>query len=53
MNPKYLRPYPVPKVHEEIFKKEVERLVRLGVLEVENDSEWGAPSSAQRKPESN
>ena len=24
-------------------KKEVDRLVLLGVLKVENDSEWGAP----------
>ena len=31
------RPYPVPKVHEEIFKKEFESLVLLGLLEVEND----------------
>ena len=29
----------MPKVHEKMFKKEVERLVLLGVLEVENDSE--------------
>ena len=34
-------------------KKEVERLVILGVPEVENDSEWGEPSFAQPKPESN
>ena len=27
------RPYPVPKVHETMFKKEVKRLMRLGVLE--------------------
>ena len=39
--------YPVPKVHEEIFKKEVERLVLLGVLELANDSEWGDPSFVQ------
>ena len=45
-----LRPYPVPKVHEEIFKKEVERIFLLGVLEVENDSEWGPPHLAQPKP---
>ena len=40
------RTYPLPKVHKEIFKKEVERLVMLRVLEVANDSEWGAPSFA-------
>ena len=40
-----LQPYPVPKVHEEMFKQEV--------LKVENDSEWGAPSFAQPKPKSN
>ena len=34
-----LRPYPVPKVYEEILKNEVECLVRLGVLEVKNDLE--------------
>ena len=27
-----LRPYPVPKVHEEMLKNEVERLFLLGVL---------------------
>ena len=47
------QPYPVPKVDEEIFKKEVERLVLLGVLEVENDSEWGSPYFAQPEPKSN
>ena len=43
------RPYPVPKLHAEISKKDVERLVLLGVHNVENDSEWGAPSFAQPK----
>ena len=38
-NPIFSRPYPVPKVHKELLKKEVERLVLLGVLEVANDSE--------------
>ena len=37
-----LRPYPVPKVYEEIFKNEVEHLVQLGFVEVANDSEWGS-----------
>ena len=39
-----LQPYPLTKVHEEIFKKEVERLVLLEVLEVANDSEWSPHS---------
>ena len=51
--PILLRPYPEPKVHKEMFKKQVERLVLLGVLEVANDSEWGAPSFAQPKYKSN
>ena len=42
------RLYTVQKVHEDFFK-EVERLVLLGVLEVANDSEWGASSFAQTK----
>ena len=48
-----MQPYPVPKVHEKIFKKEVERLFLLVFLEVENDSEWGALSFAQPKLKSN
>ena len=36
-----------------MFKKEVQRLVLLGVLKAENDSEWGAPYFAQPKPKSN
>ena len=41
-----LQPYTVPKVQEEIFKNEVERLVLLGFLEVANDPEWGDPPFA-------
>ena len=36
-----------------MFRKEVERLVRLGVLKEANDSEWGAPSFAQLKAKTN
>ena len=36
-----------------MFKKEVERLVLLGVLYLANYSEWGALSFAQPKPKSN
>ena len=48
-----MRPYLVSKVHEEMFKKEVECLVLLGFLDVANNSEWGSPSFAKPKPESN
>ena len=32
------RPYPVPRVHDAMFRKEVERLVKLGVIKEVNDS---------------
>ena len=47
------RPYPVPRVHEEMFRKEAERLVRLGVIKEVNESKWGAPSFAQPKAKTN
>ena len=53
MNKICSQPYPVPKLHEEIFKKEVEHLFLLEVLDVANDSEGGYPSFAQPKPKSN
>ena len=51
--PIWSQPYPVPKVHKEMSKKEVVRIVLIWVLKVVNDSEWGAPSFAQLKPKSN
>ena len=33
------RHYPMPRVHRDVFKKEIDRLVKLGVLEKTNDSE--------------
>ena len=47
------RPYQVPKVHEEMFKKYVGHLFLLGVLEVSNGWEWGDPYFTQPKPKSN
>ena len=38
------RHFPVPHIHKETFKKELLRLVELGVLEVVNESEWGSPT---------
>ena len=43
MKPICSQPYPVLKVHAGIIKKDVKRLVLLGVLKVANDPEWGAP----------
>ena len=49
VKPLFSRPYPVLRVHEAMFKKEVEILVSLEILEHTNDSEWGAQSFDQPK----
>ena len=41
------------KVYDEMFKKDFERSFLISVLEIANDSEWGAPSFAKPKPKSN
>ena len=38
------RAYPVPRIHRDVFKREVDRLVKLGVLKREDNSEWGSPT---------
>ena len=48
-----LQTYPVPKLNGEMLKEEVDRLVILGFLDLENDSERGSPSLAQPKPKPN
>ncbi len=35
--------FPVPKIHKDTFIKEVDRLVKLGVLERQPASEWASP----------
>ena len=42
--PYHAKPFPIPKVHETTLKKEVERLVKIGVLKKINNSEWAAPT---------
>jgi hypothetical protein len=42
--PYHARPYPVPRIHEQTLRKEVDRLCRLGVLTRINHPEWGAPT---------
>jgi hypothetical protein len=42
--PVHSRPYPVPQIHLKPFKKELNHLVRIGVLEAQQESEWVSPS---------
>mmetsp|Transcript_27436 Transcript_27436/g.40868 ORF Transcript_27436/g.40868 Transcript_27436/m.40868 type:complete len:1328 (-) Transcript_27436:212-4195(-) len=42
--PVYKRPYSVPRIHLEVFRKELNRLVDIGVLERCGPSAWGLPS---------
>ena len=49
VNPVCSRPYPLLKVHKEMFRKEVDILVLLGVIRETNDSQLGATSFAQLK----
>jgi hypothetical protein len=42
--PYHARPFPVPSIHELTLKKELDRLVSVGVLKRVNRSEWGAPT---------
>ena len=42
--PYHAKPFPIPKVHEEILKIEVNRLVSIGVLKHKNNYEWAAPT---------
>ena len=42
--PYHAKAYPIPKVHMETLKMEVERLCDVGVLKRVNRSEWAAPT---------
>jgi len=42
--PKHSRPYAIPRIHLQAFKKELDHLVRLGVLSPTGASEWGSPT---------
>jgi hypothetical protein len=42
--PYHARPFPVPRIHELTLKKELDRLVQVGVLKRINCSQWGAPT---------
>jgi hypothetical protein len=40
--PFHAKPYSIPYVHQETFKKEFDRLVSIGVLKKQGPSEWAA-----------
>ena len=42
--PYHGRPFPIPHVHLDVLKKEVERLCELGVLKRQPTSEWASPT---------
>ena len=42
--PYHGRPYPIPQSQLAVFKNEVERLCEIGVLERQEESEWGSPT---------
>ena len=42
--PYHAKAYPIPKVHLDTLKLEVERLCKIGVLKRVNRSEWAAPT---------
>ncbi len=42
--PYHARSFPIPHIHEQTFKKDLDRLVSVGVLTKVNHSEWAAPA---------
>ena len=44
VSPYHGQAFPVPKIYKETLIKEVDRLVKLGVLERQPASEWASPS---------
>jgi hypothetical protein len=42
--PKHHQPYAIPCIHLAAFKKELDRLVQIGVLSPQGASKWGSPT---------
>ena len=40
--PYYAKPFPILEVHEATLKKEVNRLIKIGILKKINNSQWAA-----------
>jgi hypothetical protein len=43
-SPYHARPFPIPRIHEQTLRHEVDRLCEIGVLKKVNRSEWAAPT---------
>ncbi len=50
--PKHLRPYAIPVIHLEAFKRELVHLVKIGVLSPQGASEWTSPTFITPKKDS-
>ena len=44
VKPYLAKPFPIPKIHEEKLKTEVNRLINIGLLKRNNNSKWAAPT---------
>lgn len=44
VTPRHFKPYPIPKMHLPTFKKELDHLVEIGVLEKAGMSAWASPT---------
>jgi hypothetical protein len=42
--PVHARPYPIPRVHLATFKKDLDHLVKIGVLAPQGASDWYSPT---------
>jgi hypothetical protein len=51
--PKHSQPYAIPCIHLIAFKKELDRLVQIGVLSPHGASKWGSPTFVTPNKDSN
>ena len=42
--PVHSRAFPVPHIRKETFRKELKRMVKLGILRKDSDSQWASPT---------
>ena len=40
--PHHVKPFPISKIHELTLVKEVNRLIKIGILKKVNNSQWAA-----------